>query len=333
MTASEAMADFCARTLIWDCHAGIAPHPDVALSSCLSGWRACGVDFISLNIGFDTMGWHDCVATARSYARQLEEMPDTAVLARTLEDVRAAQASGKIAVGFDIEGANALNGDLAMVSHYHDLGVRQMLLAYNLNTLAAGGCHDDDCGLTAFGREVVRDMKHLGMVVDLSHMGRRSSLQAIEASNRPAIFSHSNARALRDHPRNIDDDQIRACAASGGFVGLNGIGIFLGDNDTRDDVLADHVCHIADLVGPEHVALGLDWIPPGASLPDLAALLASRPDFWPPGNGYDTPDIAFAGPGQITGLCRILSARGWTEPDLQAFLGGNALRVAARVWA
>jgi membrane dipeptidase len=164
-------------------------------------------------------------------------------------------------------------------------------------------------------------------------MGRRSSLQAIEASNRPAIFSHSNARALRDHPRNIDDDQIRACAASGGFVGLNGIGIFLGDNDTRDDVLADHVCHIADLVGPEHVALGLDWIPPGASLPDLAALLASRPDFWPPGNGYDTPDIAFAGPGQITGLCRILSARGWTEPDLQAFLGGNALRVAARVWA
>lgn len=331
MIINPGVQQLCERTLVWDCHAGTAPHPGVDLS-ILSSWRDNGIDFISMNIGFDAMAWESCVATAVSYRRQVLEHSETAVLAKTLADVRYAQESGRIAVAFDIEGANALNGDASMVAKYHELGVRQMLLAYNLNTAASGGCHDKDYGLTAFGREVVQEMNRVGMVIDLSHMGKRSSLEALEASSKPAIFSHSNARALCDHQRNIDDDQIRACATRGGFVGLNGIGIFLGDNDIRDEVMADHVCYIADLVGPEHVALGLDWKPPSASAPDLTELVASRPDFWPPGQRYDTPGIGFASPAQIPGVCAILSRRGWTQPDIEGFLGGNAMRVAGQVW-
>lgn len=322
----------CTRALVWDCHAGTAPHPDVDLG-ILSSWRDNGVNFISMNVGFDAMDWESCVATAESYRRQVLENAEIAVLARTVDDVRAAQASGRIAVAFDIEGANALNGDLAMIRRYHELGVRQMLLAYNLNTAASGGCHDNDCGLTAFGRKVVHEMNRVGMVVDLSHMGKRSSLEALEASSKPAIFSHSNARALFDHQRNIDDDQIRACAARGGFIGLNGIGIFLGDNDIRDEVMADHVCYIADLVGPEHVALGLDWNPPSARASDLSMLVACRPDFWPPGQRYDTPGIGFASPAQLPGVCAILVERGWSQIELEGFLGRNAIRVAEQVWA
>lgn len=331
MTNNPVVDELCKRALVWDCHAGTAPHPDVDLG-ILSSWRNNGVDFISMNIGFDAMDWEACVATAVSYRRQVLEHPETAVLAKTVADVRYAQASGRIAVAFDIEGANALNGDLAMVGRYHELGVRQMLLAYNLNTAASGGCHDKDCGVTAFGREVVQEMNRVGMVVDLSHMGKRSSLEALEASSKPAIFSHSNARALCDHQRNIDDDQIRACAARGGFIGLNGIGIFLGDNDIRDEVMADHVCYVADLVGPEHVALGLDWNPPSPTAPDLSELVASRPDFWPHGQRYDTPGIGFANPAQVPGVCAILSQRGWSQSDLEGFLGGNAMRVAEQVW-
>jgi len=285
-----------------------------------------------MNIGFVAIGWESCLATAVSYRDQVLALPEIAVLARTLDDIRSAKASGRIAVAFDIEGANALNGDIAMIGEYHELGVHQMLQAYNLNTAAVGGCHDDDYGLTGLGRDVVWEMNRVGMVVDLSHMGKCSSLEAIEVSGQPAIFSHSNARALCDHQRNIDDDQIRACAASGGFIGLNGTGIFLDDNDIRDEVMADHICHNTDLVGPEHVALGLDWNPPSATAPDLSELVASRPDFWPPGQRYDTPRIRFASPTQIPGACRILSARGWSDMDLEGFLGGNAMRVAARVW-
>jgi len=331
MTQREGIEGLCSRALIWDCHAGTAPHPDVDLS-CVAAWRDAGVDFISMNIGFDAMDWKSCLATATSYRKQVLALADIAVLAETVDDVLSAKASGKIAVAFDIEGANALNNDLAMLSTYHEIGVRQMLLAYNLNTAAAGGCHDDDSGLTAFGRDVVREMNRLGMVVDVSHMGKRSSLDVIEESSQPVIFSHSNAVALCDHGRNIDDDQIRACAESGGFVGLNGIGIFLGNNDVSEEVLADHVCYIADLVGPKHVALGLDWNPPSATAPDLTELVASRPEFWPPGQRYDTPGIKFASPQQIPGLCRILAERGWQPADLEAFLGGNALRLAEAVW-
>ena len=331
MAQADGMDSFFAQSLVWDCHAGSAPHPDVDLS-CVDAWRKAGVDFISMNIGFDAMDWKVSLATAISYNEQVLALPDIAVLARTLDDVRAAKASGRIAVAFDIEGANALHEDLQLVSTYHDLGVRQMLLAYNLNTAAAGGCHDDDEGLTAFGKEVVREMNRVGMVVDASHMGKRSSLEAIEASVQPVIFSHSNAKALWDHPRNIDDEQIRACAASGGFIGLNGLGIFLGENDISDALLADHVCHIADLVGPAHVALGLDWDPPSLTATDLSSLLASCPQFWPAGCLYDTPNIKVASPSQIPGLCRILASRGWQENDIAALLGGNALRIAASVW-
>jgi membrane dipeptidase len=125
---------------------------------------------------------------------------------------------------------------------------------------------------------------------------------------------------------------MRASATSGGFIGLNGIGIFLGDNDISDDVMADHVCYIADLVGPGHVALGLDWNPPSASVPDLAELIASRPDYWPSSQRHDTSGIKFASPDQIHGLCRILLARGRSQADLEGFLGGNAMRVAEAVW-
>lgn len=317
--------------LVWDCHAGTAPDPEVDLA-CLDTWRASGVNFISINIGFDAMDWRDCLATAISYQRQIRALSDLAILVETFDDVLLAKENNKIAVAFDIEGTNALNDDLSMIGRYHDLGVRQMLLAYNLNTTAAGGCHDNDHGLTSFGRDVIHEMNRVGMIVDLSHMGKRSSLEGIAISSKPAIFSHSNVKNICDHQRNIDDDQIRACAASGGFIGLNGIGIFLGDNDIRPELMANHVCYVADLVGPEYIALGLDWNPPSKTAPDLSELVSSRPDFWPHDQRYNTPNIKFASPSVIPELCDILSSRGWSESDIRNFLGGNARRVAQAVW-
>ena len=134
-------------------------------------------------------------------------------------------------MGFDIEGANAIGDQLSLLGLYRDLGVRWMLLAYNRNNRAGGGCQDEDPGLTAFGRRMLHEMARVGIVACCSHTGYRTAREAIDESPTPVIFSHSNARALVDHPRNIPDDLIKACAARGGVVGVNGIGIFLGDND------------------------------------------------------------------------------------------------------
>lgn len=323
--------DFMASTLVWDAHAGIFPTSDADLSN-VTDWSQAGVDYISLNIGFDAMNWPDAVATLSAYRHVLAAQSDCIAIIRNVGELQAARASNRLAVSFDIEGVNALNGDIGMISVYHDLGVRQMLLAYNLNNAGAGGCHDDDTGLSRFGREVINEMNRVGMILDCSHMGRRSSLEAIECSINSAVFTHSNPSALCPHQRNIDDDQICACAASGGVIGINGMGIFLGDNDVRAETFARHVNHVADLVGPAHVGFGLDWKPPQKAAPDLGAILASRPDYWPAGQKYDTPGIRLLAPSQLDDVLILLRQSGWSKADLRGFLGGNFMRIATETW-
>src|SRR5690606_34276467 len=107
-----------------------------------------------------------------------------------------------------------------------------------------------DEGLSRFGVALIKEMNRVGMIVDCTHTGYRTSMEAMELSAAPTIFSHSLARALWDHERNVADDQIKACAATGGVIGMNGVGMFLGDNDGSPEKVADHIDYVAQLVGP-----------------------------------------------------------------------------------
>lgn len=317
------------NALIWDAHAGIFPDPDVELSM-LQAWRDCGVGYLGIDVGFDVLDWQRTLQTLLAYRRYVLANDGFYVLADTVADIDRARREGKLAVTFDIEGMNALNGNLDMVALYHALGVRQMLFAYNLNNDAGGGCHDDGMGLTHFGRRVVAEMNRLGIVVDCSHVSHRTSMDLISESTRPGVFSHSNPAAIWPHQRNINDDQIEACAETGGVIGINGMGIFLGENDISEETILCHICHVADLVGPAHIGFGLDYSPPTGI--DVGDILRARPDFWPAGNMYDTRGIAHAGPEVFPGLVEKLWRRGFSEEDILGILGGNFLRVAAAVW-
>jgi membrane dipeptidase len=149
-----------ADSLVWDAHAGVFPSPGVDLN-LLDQWQNNGVDYVSINVGFDVMPWQDTLATLAAFRRWLLLNNDRFTSVRRVEDIDTARSQGKLAVGFDIEGMNALNDDINMVSVYHSLGVRQMLFAYNLNNTAGGGCHDSDTGLTQFGRDIVREMNRV----------------------------------------------------------------------------------------------------------------------------------------------------------------------------
>ncbi len=127
--AAKALFD---NALVWDAHAGVFPSPDVNLD-LLDDWHRNGVSYVSMNVGFDVMGWQDTLATLAAYRHWILDQPDRFVPVSRVEDIDLARSEGKLAVGFDIEGMNALNGNLNMVSLYHALGVRQMLFAYNLN--------------------------------------------------------------------------------------------------------------------------------------------------------------------------------------------------------
>jgi membrane dipeptidase len=316
---------------VWDAHAGIFPVADADLSG-VTEWTAAGVNYVSINIGFDVIAWQDSMRVLEAYRIQLGAMTDSVLLVRTVQDIDRATQQGKLAISFDVEGANALNGNIDLVSTYHSLGVRQMLLAYNLDNDAAGGCHGQDIGLKPFGKAIVKELNCLGIIVDCSHAGYRTSLDIIDCSEQPIVFTHSNPIALCDHQRNIQDDQIRACAETGGVVGINGMGIFLGNNDIRVETFTDHVCYVADLAGPEHVGFGLDFKPAEKAAVDLNFILASRPDYWPSGQRYDTPNIELFSPANMAAVLCLLRQRGWSDTELHGFLGGNFRRVAEQVW-
>jgi len=324
---SERAARLHGDALVWDAHAGMAYERGHAPD--LERWCASGVDFVSVNVAFDVPPWSGLAIEAiSSYRRQIRDRSDRFVLVRTTHDILRAKQESKLAIAFDLEGTDALNGDAGMVEVFYELGVRQMLFAYNRNNLAGGGCHDEDIGLTAFGRDVVREMNRVGMIIDCTHCSARTAMDAMQASASPVIFSHSNARSLRDHERNIRDEQIRACASAGGVVGVTGIGLFIGADGATTDGLVQHIDHMVALVGADHVGIGMDSVlelnTTGHFVPDNRA-------YWPasqyPGTGTDCLP-----PESFPRLTQALLDRGYKEEDIRGILGGNFLRLAQGVW-
>ncbi|MFE2973031.1 GAP family protein [Streptomyces sp. NPDC059340] len=154
-----------------------------------------------------------------------------------------------------------------------------MLPSYNNRNAAGGGCLDEvDEGLTDYGRALIREMNAVGMVAGGSHCGARTGLDMCEVSEQPVIYSHSCMRSVWDHPRNISDEQAKECAATGGVIGITGVGIFLGPNDATIDALVRHIDYAVDLVGPEHVGVSTDY---PFDHEDFNAMLEQSPELFP----------------------------------------------------
>jgi membrane dipeptidase len=315
--------------LVWDAHSCLPLLPGQSMAG-LARHRAAGINHVSINVGMDFNPVEQVMRVIAGFRAWLAEHPDAYVLAGSVAEVRRAQQQGKLSVAFDLEGSDMLLGDLAMLRLYRDLGVRQIHLAYNRDNAVGGGCHGADVPLTRFGHQVVAEINALGMLMDCSHTGYRTSMDIMAASRRPVIFSHSSVRALKDHPRNIRDDQIDACAATGGVIGLSGIGIFIGDNDIRTESLLRHIDHVCERVGPAHAGLGLDFVfdpaakdsPPGL---DPAA-------WWPPEHGYGQGTLAIVPPEQMPEIAEALLKHGYSDAEARGILGENFLRVAEATW-
>jgi membrane dipeptidase len=316
--------------LIWDDHSGFEPSPLADLDQ-LERWQASGVDYLSVNVGYDVIPWQATIRTLADFRRRIGLRSDRYLLVDTAADVLRAQELGLLGITFDLEGMDALNDDVAMVAIYHRLGVRQMLFAYNRDNSAGGGCHGNDVGLTAFGQAVVAEMNRVGMVVDASHCGHRTSMEAFELSSKPAIFSHSNPWALTQRRRNVRDDQIRACAATGGVIGLNGIGHFMNDREARSESIFRRIDYVVQMVGAEHAGIGLDYpFPVGGD--EIDSLLLRHPEFWPPSEGYGTGLYRNAQPEQFPEITALMVRAGYPEGAIRAVLGENFLRIARAVW-
>jgi membrane dipeptidase len=317
------------RWLVWDQHTCV-PYGGASTLSVLERHRRAGVDLVSVNVGFDGVSCEETMTVLARLRSQILSEPESLLLVESAPDVGAAQESGRLAVTFDIEGAVPLAGEPAMVGLFYALGVRTMLMTYNVTNSAGGGCHGDPAqGLTSYGREILGEMNRVGMVVDASHCAYQTTMDLFALSTSPVIFSHVAPRGLVDHPRNVDDDQIRECAATGGVIGLAGVSAFLGDPLAGVDALFRAVDYVVDLVGPQHVGLGLDHI---GDLGEVEELLKGHGGLFPSGAGYDT-SLNFFDPENIPLLTREMLDHGYPETAVRGILGENFFRVATAVWA
>jgi membrane dipeptidase len=254
--------------------------------------------------------------TARWFAgwnRLIGAHPDYFLRVDGASDLTRAKEEDRIGIILGMQDANHLRA-LDDVNRFHGMGQRLTQLTYNSGNALGSGCMAKDSGLTAFGGDVVTRMNAVGMAIDVSHCGQRTSLDAIAASGKPVLITHSNCRALAPGvARCKPDEVIRAAARGGGVLGITSVRNFVraGGKPTVEDVL-DHFDYAAKLVGVEHVGLGSDF--------DLD-----------PHPAYDTPGLNH--PRRVYELTEGLIRRGYSDPDIELMLGQNFQRALSEIWA
>jgi len=314
-----------------------------------------GGQFWSVWVPADMKGFEAVQTTVEQIdlvKRMAARYPSDFEMAYTAADIRRIHKAGKIACMIGIEGGHQINNSLAVLRQMYDLGARYMTLTHTSTTGWADSATDAPAhhGLTPFGEEVVREMNRLGMLVDLSHVSPDTMRSALAVSAAPVIFSHSSARALVDHPRDVPDDILKTVAANGGVVMVNFapgyvsearnrwdadyaaeqtrfnsppfVGLYIGQPDRAKAALAawvqahpkpevtlaqvaDHIEHIRQVAGIDHVGIGSDF------------------------DGIGDAPVGLEGVNRYPALLEELMRRGWTDADIAKVAGGNVLRVMA----
>ncbi|WP_446225351.1 dipeptidase [Nocardia sp. IBHARD005] len=292
--------------------------------------------YLSVNVGYSAQTKDDSLALVHQFRDEAAADPRFRLVDR-VGDIGAPEV---ISLAFDLEDSRPLDGDLDNVELFYDLGVRSLLPTYNHANAAGCGCLDtEDTGLTGYGKDLVRRLNEIGMFADGSHCSRRTGLDLATHTAKPMIYSHSNFAALWEHPRNITDEQALACAATGGVIGINGVGIFLGRNAPaaraeRVVALADHIRYGVDLVGIDHIGIGSDYSFDGQEfndeIRDNPGAFSDSYTKWGPLQW--TPPEDLLGESDVPGLDDLLAARGFTAAERAAIFGGNFARVASQVW-
>ncbi len=244
-----------------------------------------------------------------AFEQVLESSPEV-IKITSYEDVLKAKEKNATAGLLAIEGGEALEGSLSALRMLYKLGLRAIGLTWNQRNRIAEGVGDcvSGGGLSSFGRDLIAEMNKLGVIVDVSHLSPAGFWDVLEYSSKPIIASHSNSRAVCDHPRNLYDDQIKALAENGGVMGMNYCLPFVKDSDhvTVEDML-DHVDHIVKLVGVNHVGLGSDF------------------------DGISASPKGLENVSTIPNFTQGLVDRGYTDEEIVKILGGNYLRVLKEV--
>ena len=281
--------------------------------------------------------WENFRGTMENIAEwqnHFKTFPDLLIQVRTVSDIRRAKMEGKVGIVLGWQNTSPIEDRLDFLSLFKDLGVGVIQLAYNTQNFVGSGCYEgQDGGLSDFGRDAIDEMNRLGILVDLSHVGSRTSTDAIRHSKAPVCYSHICPKALRKHPRNKTDEELKFIANRGGFVGVTMFPPFLpkGANSSLSDYL-DAIEYVINVAGEDQVGIGtdmtqdyddlfFDWIThdkgTGRKLTDFGEIKN------PPG---------FQRLGEFPNLTAAMIKRGWTETRIRKVMGENWLTTLGDVW-
>ena len=294
--------------------------------------KAGGVHAIHVTISY----WENTEATLANigdWRRRFRDHADLIMPVRTADDIRAAQNSGKIGIILGFQNCSPIEDDLRKVEMLHEQGVRIMQLTYNNQSLLATGCYEEgDSGVTRFGREVIKEMNRVGMIIDMSHSAEHSTLQTIDLSQRPIAITHANPSRWHEALRNKSDDVLKALGQSGGMLGFSMYPFHLNNGpDCSLDDFCGMIIDCAELMGVDHIGIGsdlcqnwgyetLEWMRSGTWTfkPDYGEGSASNAD-WP-----RQPDW-FGSSKDFGNISRGLKDKGMTQSDIEKVMGLNWL--------
>ncbi len=281
--------------------------------------------------------WEGFAETMRNIGRWnawFRDYGDLILKARNTADIHRAKEQGKTAIVLGFQNVSAFEDRLEYVGIFKDAGVGVAQITYNTQNLVGSGCYESrDGGLSEFGREVVAEMNRVGMLCDLSHVGSKTSEDVILASTGPVAYSHCLPSALKAHPRNKSDRDLRFMAERGGFIGVTMFSPFLaqGDDATVDDYVAA-IDYVVDIAGEDVVGIGTDFTQ-GQDQAFFDTLTHDK--------GYArrlTEFGEFVNPegmrriGDFPNLTAAMQRAGWPEPKIRKIMGENWLRLLAEVW-
>jgi membrane dipeptidase len=337
---ADEIDDLFARAIVVDDLSGFDPNPSLP-DHGFSLAKESGITIVSPTLGdvVPASSYETSVHELAHQAAEIAQYADRMLLIRTFSDVMAAKKERKVGVLVNFQNSVAIGTELKTLHLFYELGVRQIQLTFNWRNWVGDGCTErTQAGLSYFGVELVEKMNELGILVDVSHSGYQTTLDAIEVSKKPIIFSHTNCKALCDHPRNKTDEQIKALARKGGVMGLSSFNWFVSDKPRSGlEDLLDHYDHVVKLVGPDHLGIGSDF--------GVAGWAATEPDAeweahksiygereWKTIKGRFPPFIAEVNnAARYKTIARGLRKRGYAIADIEKILGSNFVRIYKEV--
>lgn len=286
-----------------------------------------GVTSVTLSLANDESKLEETLAYLAKVRQYIFSHPEKYILALSAADIKKAKQTNKLAIRLMLQGAGPLAMNVNFAEIFFSLGISSMIIAYNIRTAMGDGCIEkNDAGLSFLGEALIHEMNKVGMIIDGAHSSVKTIMDSISVSQLPVVISHACAYGINPLPRNIKDEQIIAIAKSGGVIGVNGIGLLLGDDAASIKKYVDHIDYIVNLVGASHVGIGLDQL---YFADRFTEFMVNQPITNPSAYGkmVDINRIKSIKPAQLINIVEELLERNYADKNIQAILGENILRV------